>query len=142
MVAVSLQRIVCLVHSVHKTMVSALVLGDADHLRKIFFVNTIPNDPTSVILVPSQRLSGQMLTKGLSQMVVTISANGVVGFHDWLAGVQSQGRPFTFDLDPTILSPRHYLRVTNLQLHRTMTPSLTARTRDGRFILVAGLVFG
>ncbi|KAK0040263.1 neurobeachin-like protein 1, partial [Biomphalaria pfeifferi] len=78
---------------------------------KPFFVHVSTDlDPLVYVTVPKSQ-SRSILQQGMPDSLVTITEEGIIGVHGWLPFDKSIPNFYTFDKDPTMLSPKTKKRV-------------------------------
>ncbi|XP_020924320.1 neurobeachin-like protein 2 isoform X2 [Sus scrofa] len=73
---------------------------------KAFFAEVISDDvPLVLAMVPHQQ-PHSFITQGSPDLLVTVSANGMLGTHNWLPYDRNISNYFSFSKDPTIGNPK------------------------------------
>ncbi|XP_007499793.2 neurobeachin-like protein 2 isoform X6 [Monodelphis domestica] len=69
---------------------------------KAFFVEGISDGVPLVLAVVPHRQAHSFMTQGSPDLLVTVSANGLLGTHNWLPYDRNINNYFTFSKDPTV----------------------------------------
>ncbi|KAH9489603.1 Neurobeachin-like protein 1 [Bulinus truncatus] len=78
---------------------------------KPFFVHVSSDiDPLVYVTVPKSQ-SRSILQQGMPDSLITVTQEGIIGVHGWLPFDKSIPNFYTFDKDPTMLSPKTKKRV-------------------------------
>ncbi|KAL2803918.1 neurobeachin-like protein 2 isoform 2 [Daubentonia madagascariensis] len=73
---------------------------------KAFFAEVISDGVPLVLALVPHRQPHSFITQGSSDLLVTVSANGLLGTHSWLPYDRNISNYFTFSKDPTVGSPK------------------------------------
>nr|XP_021503591.1 neurobeachin-like protein 2 isoform X3 [Meriones unguiculatus] len=84
---------------------SPSVFQNLDQL-KAFFAEVVSEGVPLVLALVPHRQSHSFITQGSSDMLVTMSANGLLGTHSWLPYDRNINNYFSFSKDPTMGNPK------------------------------------
>ncbi|KAM5291942.1 neurobeachin-like protein 2 [Ctenodactylus gundi] len=73
---------------------------------KAFFAEVISDGVPLVLALVPHRQPHSFITQGSSDLLVTVSANGLLGTHSWLPYDRNINNYFSFSKDPTIGNPK------------------------------------
>ncbi|XP_039084272.1 neurobeachin-like protein 2 isoform X2 [Hyaena hyaena] len=73
---------------------------------KAFFAEAISDGVPLVLALVPHRQSHSFITQGSSDLLVTVSASGLLGTHSWLPYDRNINNYFSFSKDPTIGNPK------------------------------------
>ncbi|XP_076985630.1 neurobeachin-like protein 2 [Tamandua tetradactyla] len=73
---------------------------------KAFFAEVISNGVPLVLALVPHRQPHSFITQGSSDLLVTVSANGLLGTHNWLPYDRNISNYFSFSKDPNMGSPK------------------------------------
>ncbi|XP_075820546.1 neurobeachin-like protein 2 isoform X1 [Microtus pennsylvanicus] len=73
---------------------------------KAFFAEVVSEGVPVVLALVPHRQSHSFITQGSSDLLVTVSANGLLGTHSWLPYDRNINNYFTFSKDPSMGNPK------------------------------------
>ncbi|XP_053456436.1 neurobeachin-like protein 2 isoform X1 [Nycticebus coucang] len=73
---------------------------------KAFFAEVVSDGVPLVLVLVPHRQPHSFITQGSPDLLVTVSANGLLGFHSWLPYDRNISNYFSFSKDPTIDNPK------------------------------------
>ncbi|KAM7336917.1 hypothetical protein ACRRTK_003036 [Alexandromys fortis] len=73
---------------------------------KAFFAEVVSEGVPVVLALVPHRKSHSFITQGSSDLLVTVSANGLLGTHSWLPYDRNINNYFTFSKDPSMGNPK------------------------------------
>ncbi|XP_037705448.1 neurobeachin-like protein 2 isoform X3 [Choloepus didactylus] len=76
------------------------------HQLKAFFAEVISKDMPLVLALVPHRQPHSFITQGSPDLLVTVSANGLLGTHSWLPYDRNISNYFSFSKDPNMGSPK------------------------------------
>ncbi|MBN3300810.1 NBEL2 protein, partial [Amia calva] len=110
-----------------------------EHLNKLkAFVEVVSDGVPLVQAVVPRNQTRSFITQG-SDLLVTVSANGLLGTHSWLPYDKNIANYFTFTKDPTISNPKTQRMVCGpLSPGAELGPRVLVVSSDGRLLFSGG----
>ncbi|XP_006816022.1 neurobeachin-like protein 1 [Saccoglossus kowalevskii] len=109
------------------------------HLKAFFVeVSTPDSDPLVYVQVPKSQ-SRSFIDHGMPDNMITLSERGILGIHGWLPYDKIISNYFTFERDPTLVSPKFRRMVGGpFAPGLKITPSLFVVSHDSRMLFSGG----
>ncbi|MGH0120505.1 UNVERIFIED_CONTAM: hypothetical protein FKN15_066829 [Acipenser sinensis] len=95
-----------------------------DHLSQLkAFVESISDNVSLVQAVVPKNQARSFITQGYPDLLITVSASGLLGTHSWLPYDKNIANYFSFSKDPTISNPKlHCIEVDSSEIPTTELP--------------------